>query len=268
MIDPATATVNVFTLRAHPAAELLPMLSDDELAQLADDIRVNGQRDPILVWMDADGRTWLLDGRNRREACKLAGVEPQVVFNTGSEISDPQAFVLSKNVLRRNLTQAQRAMAIVMLGDNNLSVRKLAEESGTSRELVRQAKLIHGHDQRLAAQVLRNEVPIARAYWSISDASKPVIEPTPQQQRVAKEVREAHKKPRKPLETLDPAEREEEAATKDDDPDFRRTIGAFGMLASIETDPYSMVVNHGDPWTWRHFQKAKQFIDDLLDSVD
>lgn len=49
----------------HPACKLFPKLSDNELRDLAEDIRRNGLRNPIL-----DGK--ILNGRNRLAACKLA----------------------------------------------------------------------------------------------------------------------------------------------------------------------------------------------------
>jgi ParB-like chromosome segregation protein Spo0J len=45
----------------HPVANLFPMLPDDELQELADDIRANGLQHPIVL--DKDGV--LIDGRNR-----------------------------------------------------------------------------------------------------------------------------------------------------------------------------------------------------------
>jgi hypothetical protein len=60
-------------LEVHPLANIFPMLSDEALADLAEDIKANGQRVPILL--DQEGR--LLDGRNRLKACELAGVEPK-----------------------------------------------------------------------------------------------------------------------------------------------------------------------------------------------
>ena len=51
----------------HPAADLFPLMSADELRELADDIRKNGLQVPIDMFVDGDGNTWLLDGRNRFE---------------------------------------------------------------------------------------------------------------------------------------------------------------------------------------------------------
>jgi len=58
----------------HPIADLLPMMTGEELANLAVDIKANGLIHPIVV--DRDGL--LLDGRNRSMACEIAGIEPAV----------------------------------------------------------------------------------------------------------------------------------------------------------------------------------------------
>jgi len=60
--------------KAHPVADLFPMMTDVELDELAADIKECGQQIPILV--DPSGE--ILDGRNRYEACRRAGVEPQI----------------------------------------------------------------------------------------------------------------------------------------------------------------------------------------------
>jgi ParB-like chromosome segregation protein Spo0J len=59
-------------LAVHPVAALFPMLADDELGELAADIKERGLLQPIVL--DAEGR--VLDGRNRLAACKKVGVEP------------------------------------------------------------------------------------------------------------------------------------------------------------------------------------------------
>ena len=54
----------------------------------------------------------LIDGRNRRAACKVAGMEPTSRDLNGE---DPTAFVLSANIHRRHMTKGQRAMAVAMI---------------------------------------------------------------------------------------------------------------------------------------------------------
>src|SRR5262245_55299485 len=61
-------------LPIHPAADLFPMMSPDELRALAEDIKKNGLRYPIVFCLADDGKgRLLLDGRNRLDAMELAG---------------------------------------------------------------------------------------------------------------------------------------------------------------------------------------------------
>lgn len=64
-------------------------------------------REP-LVLAEIDGNTKLIDGRNRRAACKIADVDPEVCYLNGEE---PKAYVRSANLRRRNLTTGQKAVA-------------------------------------------------------------------------------------------------------------------------------------------------------------
>jgi hypothetical protein len=71
-------------LPVHPVAELLPMMSDDEIRELADDIKVNGMQQPVIVFVDNAKAVhgdlgpfprYILDGRNRLAALKLLGID-------------------------------------------------------------------------------------------------------------------------------------------------------------------------------------------------
>ncbi len=57
----------------HPLAARWPMMPADELAALAESIAAEGLMHPLVL--DASGR--LVDGRNRLEACRLAGRSPR-----------------------------------------------------------------------------------------------------------------------------------------------------------------------------------------------
>ena len=101
----------------HPVAALFPMLTDDELADMAADISERGLIHPVVL--DAEGR--ILDGRNRYAACKLAGVEPRFETYDGE---DPGGYALSVNVTRRNLRPGQRYLVAEQ-------ARRLAEANGS-----------------------------------------------------------------------------------------------------------------------------------------
>lgn len=95
--------------QAHPFAQIFPMLGDSELGSLADDIKVNGLRSPIVMHGGL-----ILDGRNRNRACEIASVEKR--FET-YEGNNPLAYVISLNLHRRHLNESQRAMAAAKLAN-------------------------------------------------------------------------------------------------------------------------------------------------------
>src|SRR5215208_5261684 len=73
-------------IKVHPAADLFPMMSDDELDALGKDIRDNGLRHPIIIYLDrikperrkdsypATDEMVVLDGRNRLSAMERVGI--------------------------------------------------------------------------------------------------------------------------------------------------------------------------------------------------
>jgi len=95
-------------MNIHPVANFYPMMTDEELADLAVDIKANGQRQNIITTL-LDEEEWLVDGRNRLKACEMVGIEPR--FERVNGATDLLALVVSLNVKRRNLTAGQRAIA-------------------------------------------------------------------------------------------------------------------------------------------------------------
>jgi hypothetical protein len=92
----------------HPAADLFPMLPEDALDSLAADIKGRGLLHPLVVLPDGT----LLDGRNRAEACRRAGVTPTTTVYTGD---DPVGYVMSVNLERRHLNEDERGFLAVQL---------------------------------------------------------------------------------------------------------------------------------------------------------
>jgi hypothetical protein len=86
----------------HPACDVLPMMPEAALEEMAEDIRRYGQQQPVVLYQGQ-----VLDGRNRLRACELAGVTPEVREWTGT---DPIRWVLSLNFHRRHLTEDQKSV--------------------------------------------------------------------------------------------------------------------------------------------------------------
>lgn len=86
----------------HPIANIFPMMPAHELSVLADDIKQTGLQSEILLYENA-----ILDGRNRYEACLLAGTEPEFKQYEGTE---PLQYIISLNLIRRHLNETQRAV--------------------------------------------------------------------------------------------------------------------------------------------------------------
>jgi hypothetical protein len=105
-------------LKVHPAAELFPLMSPDELRELANDIRAHGLRTPAVLQYPG-GTPVLVDGRNRLDALALLGAEVapnnSAIFEHIPDDADPYTVVISANVHRRHLTAEQKREVIAKL---------------------------------------------------------------------------------------------------------------------------------------------------------
>lgn len=184
-------------MRWHPAACIFPILPDDELQQLADDIKANGQHEPVVIF---DGM--VLDGRNRWLACKFAGITPKTREFHGSPL-DALSYVWSVNVKRRHLSSGQAAIAWAKLEQLNADCKaeveamrkeapkggrpaketgtiicpsktsaerkkdstdhKLAEAAATNRNYITTARKVVDQAPELAAKVERGEMTLPQA---------------------------------------------------------------------------------------------------------
>ncbi|SRR6266567_2157275 len=91
----------------HDAANIFPMMADEEYNALVTDIKAHGQLEPVWLYQGK-----IIDGRNRYNACVEAGIEPHYRTWEGNE-SDLVGFILSLNLQRRHLTSSQKAILAV-----------------------------------------------------------------------------------------------------------------------------------------------------------
>jgi ParB-like chromosome segregation protein Spo0J len=167
-------------MNVHPLAAMFPMLPDDELNALAESIKEHGQRHPILIGETAteDGELVevIVDGRNRFEACRRAGVEPKFERLNGVDV---RQVILAENVERRHMTKGARAMAVAMLypqaerGRGKKDPAKNAQKVGLfGNELLRQARTVLDHSKPLAESVLAGVKPLDLAYQEAARAKQ------------------------------------------------------------------------------------------------
>lgn len=155
----------------HPATAIFPMLPDDELKDLAEDISRNGLLHPIVL--DDHGR--ILDGRNRLRACEIGGIEPRFENYSGD---DPDAYALSVNLARRHMTKGQRAMVAAkarpILGH---AIRDAARSAEVGKSGVNRAAVVLDHAPDLADEVIGGTRSLDDAYNEARDRKRLSEEP-------------------------------------------------------------------------------------------
>jgi hypothetical protein len=120
------------TYKVHPAADVFPMMSDEELAALGQDILENGLREPIKLMRVGrekqiaentfSQQEVLLDGRNRLAAMERVGIDldscavkyQYVNGSRGPFDFDAVSYIISLNIHRRHITTKQRQAELIV----------------------------------------------------------------------------------------------------------------------------------------------------------
>jgi hypothetical protein len=174
----------------HPAADLFPMLGEEELTALQNNILAHGQNEPITTWKGV-----VVDGRNRLEACRRIGKKPKTKERAFADESEVIAFIISANLRRRHLTTSQRAMiadelAKLERGSNqhgskvdasieaSTAQAAAAKSLDVSRASVQRARAVSKADPVLAQKVKAGEVTLNAAHKQIAPP-KPKPKPEP-----------------------------------------------------------------------------------------
>lgn len=95
------ATLQALTV--HPFADAFPYVSEEETLELAQDIEANGLHHPIVLFENE-----ILDGRNRLRALAKTNLTSVPVEEYLGD--DPVGYIISLNLLRRQLSTGQKAV--------------------------------------------------------------------------------------------------------------------------------------------------------------
>lgn len=167
----------------HPLAAIFPLLAEEELAELAVDIKENGLKQAIVLYEHK-----ILDGRNRYRACLSVNVKPRFEQYAGQA---PLADIISWNAKRRHLSKTQVAAilldALPLLEKEKKRIRLanlkqntegefsapsvpkgkssdvLGVQAGLSGRLIRQVKAVKDHDPERFEQLRLGKMPLTEA---------------------------------------------------------------------------------------------------------
>lgn len=182
-------------MEVHEYAKLFPPMSEEEFEELVEDIRQNGQLEPIIVY---EGK--ILDGRNRYNACLKLGIKPKMIDYNGESL-DPLNFVISKNIKRRHLTASQKALLalelkpllekeakkrqaighynapqykekpvvpkVAQLEEKGRTIEQVGKIVGVGKEYIRQAEKVKKEAPELAEKIMSGEMNLSEAYKEI-----------------------------------------------------------------------------------------------------
>lgn len=293
---PMTKAFDVFELPVHQAAAVFPMLKPDELDDLAADIRTHGQHEPIVVLIDSDGRRSILDGQNRREACKRAGVAPRVVTLTAADVPDPAAYVAQRNLQRRHLLKGQRAMVAACLfpiGKPGPAGPSSPRNLGVSPELLRQARRVLERRPDMAPAIIAGTEHLGHVFASLdreaaqkaheastvpagqsriertrraargeapTSPSSPPLRPSQRAERSASSPLSSPRPPDPPRRKTGSSERPASLRQPAPRSDYDRAVHAFLVLATIKADPERLARDHGSPRRWPKYIIARELI--------
>lgn len=168
-------------MRHHKYADIFPMMTDEELAALVQDMRQNGydESSPIVTIGDE-----ILDGRNRYKAAQIAGVVPVFVEFHGD---DPLAYVIRHNLNRRHLNESQRAVIAARLANMRqgertdiqpranlpyVSLEQAAEMLNVGRRTVVTVKAVEREAPELVEAIERGEMTAHEAQKKIRERER------------------------------------------------------------------------------------------------
>ncbi|MFE1027183.1 ParB N-terminal domain-containing protein [Streptomyces sp. NPDC058818] len=250
-------------LKIHPAADIFPMLDQDELLDLAESIKTEGQHEPIVL----DPYGVLLDGRNRLAACKIAGVEPRFTTYTGT---DPMRLIMSGNLVRRHTSKGQQAMITAMACSvSERSLRNQAKHHGLSLTRLSNAATVLKHAPHLAEQVRVGTLGLDAAYTAAREQRDRTAALKAQYDRLREHASDLAAQVTEGLLTFDDA-----TAALDERLETERLrqhvidADTLRLADGDTTSPLAELAERGDiTWGQAH-QRAEEFLAHRQDAID
>lgn len=170
------------TLTPHPYAACYPLVSGLLEETLYDSIKINGLRQPIVLWRDeARARTWIIDGRNRyRALTQLQGgiKADQVLWRSYENDEEVRLAVLDYNENRRQMSTAQKSVVAGRILEARATLLSALETKAPQEPV--DAEMIVSTSSENPEGGKDDDVSALEAYPPPFDPDPPHSEPSPQ----------------------------------------------------------------------------------------
>jgi protein gp37/ParB-like chromosome segregation protein Spo0J len=205
--DDKVPTINIFGTECYIMDEAydlntiwelksyLPMMEDELLRQLTDDVKKNGVNDPILYWVNPEGKKLVIEGHTRLSAAISArkkDLPSKEIHEDFQNLDDIKLWMIKHQFQRRNLSSLERIElafhskeTIEKTAKQNLSkagkgeninnpidtTAEIAKIAGVGRTtVIRYTNVVANASQTVLKKLKQGEISINAAYSSIKVA--------------------------------------------------------------------------------------------------
>jgi hypothetical protein len=133
-------------IEIHPeVVNLFPRLDPPQLAKIQADIATNGLQNKVVLYRDADGKSYLIDGATRLDALEANGIsfmgkdgklDRTLGLGTRDRIrvvtaadGDPRQLALSLNLHRRHLSEEEQKTVVLTAKQRGEEIERLLREN-------------------------------------------------------------------------------------------------------------------------------------------
>ena len=156
---------NQFEVEACDEFEkLLPRLSAESYSLLRASIEFAGVREAILVWEDVPGHAFIVDGHNRCRIAEHEGKTSTLRYSPVLSIKskeDAIDWIIANQLMRRNLTDAQRMMFVGMA-----AAREAAKGKKQSADILKKPRVGQFDPLAVSAEKHRSRNEVAQELGS------------------------------------------------------------------------------------------------------
>jgi hypothetical protein len=155
--------MNIFNLPVHEICDDFPF-KEERIDRIIESLKKIGQLNPIKV-AEVDGVMTLIDGRHRREACRIAGIEPEYRLLNGQDLAD---VIIAENCETHDFSAGQKAMYEAYHKPDPAKLKRKSDVSnGDNKRLLSKARKIiavFGKESLEVKNVKTGILAFSRAY--------------------------------------------------------------------------------------------------------